>query len=235
VSAVPTTAPRLPEGAAKRREVEAMFDRIAPGYDRMNRIISLGQDGRWRRRAVAALGLPRGARVIDIGCGTGDLCRALARVDYLPVGVDRSAAMLRGAGTDQALVRADADQLPLADASVDGVISGFVLRNVVDLDALFRACHRALRAGGRFVALETATPAGRVLRAGHALWANRAVPLLGRLLGGDADAYRYLPQSAAYLPPTGTLLDRLGAAGFVDVDRCTMTGGAVQLLTGTRA
>lgn len=226
--------PRLPEGASKQRAVEAMFDRIAPGYDRMNRIISLGQDARWRRRAVAALSLERGSRVLDAGCGTGDLCRELARAGHLPVGVDRSAGMLGGAGRDQPLLRADAEHLPLRDASLDGVVSGFVLRNVVDLDAVFRACARALRPGGRFVALETATPAGWALRAGHALWADHAVPLLGRLLAHDADAYRYLPQSAAYLPPPDALLGRLARAGFVDVDRRAMTGGAVQFLIGTR-
>jgi demethylmenaquinone methyltransferase/2-methoxy-6-polyprenyl-1,4-benzoquinol methylase len=226
--------PRLPEGPSKQEAVEAMFDRIAPAYDRMNRIISLGQDRRWRHRAVAALGLDPGGRVLDVGCGTGDLCRELARVGHVAVGVDRSAAMLHGAGDDLRLLRGDAAQLPLRDGSLDGVISGFVLRNVVDLGAFFRACARALRPGGRFVALETAIPDRRVLRAGHSLWANQAVPLLGSLLAHDADAYRYLPRSAAYLPPPDALRERFVEAGFADVERRTMTGGAVQLLVGTR-
>jgi demethylmenaquinone methyltransferase/2-methoxy-6-polyprenyl-1,4-benzoquinol methylase len=235
VSALRTAPGRtLPDGPSKQRAVEAMFDRIAPGYDRMNRIISLGHDARWRRRAVAALDLEPGGRVLDVGCGTGDLCRELTRGGHRAVGIDRSAGMLRAAGTDQPLVRADGEHLPVPDASLDGVISGFVLRNVVDLDALFRACARALRPGGRFVALETAAPRSRALRAGHALWFRQAVPLLGRLLAHDADAYRYLPRSAAYLPPPEALLDQLRQAGFVAVERQTMTGGAVQLLAGTR-
>jgi demethylmenaquinone methyltransferase/2-methoxy-6-polyprenyl-1,4-benzoquinol methylase len=227
--------PSLPAGPSKQRAVEAMFDRIAPGYDRMNRIISLGQDRRWRRRAVATLRLDPGSRVLDVGCGTGDLCHELTRARHVPVGVDRSAGMLRRADTDLTLVRADAERLPVRDGSVDGVVSGFVLRNVVDLDAVFRACALALRPGGRFVALETAIPARRALRAGHALWTNHGVPVLGRLLARDAAAYRYLPQSAAYLPPPEALLDGLRKAGFVSVEHRMMTGGAVQLLAGTRS
>jgi demethylmenaquinone methyltransferase/2-methoxy-6-polyprenyl-1,4-benzoquinol methylase len=228
------TGEALPEGPPKRRVVEAMFDRIAPDYDRMNRIISMGQDRRWRRRAVAALDLEPGGRVLDVGCGTGDLCRELVHAGHRAVGIDRSAGMLGAARTDQPLVRADAEQLPFREASFDGVVSGFVLRNVVDVDTLFRACRRVLRAGGRFVALDTAAPTQRALRLGHALWFRGTIPLLGRLLAHDRDAYRYLPRSAAYLPPPPVLLERLRRAGFETVRREAMTGGAVQLIVGTR-
>jgi demethylmenaquinone methyltransferase/2-methoxy-6-polyprenyl-1,4-benzoquinol methylase len=224
----------LPEGQPKRRVVEAMFDRIAPDYDRMNRIISMGQDRRWRRRAVAALDLEPGDLVLDVGCGTGDLCRELARAGYRAVGVDRSAGMLGAARTDAPLLRADAEQLPLRPGSLDGVVSGFVLRNVVELDALFAACLRVLRAGGRFVALDTAVPTAPALRLGHALWFRGTIPLLGRLLAHEPDAYRYLPRSAAYLPAPPVLLDRLRHAGFEAVRREAMTGGSVQLIVGTR-
>lgn len=229
-----SAASGLPVGDAKRDAVDDMFDRIAPGYDRMNRIISLGQDGRWRRHTVAALELAPGARVVDVGCGTGDLCQELAGRGYEPIGVDRSAGMLARAHAEAPLVRADGERLPFHDASLDGAVSAFTLRNVVDLDALFRACARALRPGGRLAMLETAVPDRAALRLGHAAWARGGVPLLGRLVGRDAAAYRYLPDSNAYLPEPGELLDRLGAAGFGDVCRRTFTGGAVQLLVGTR-
>jgi demethylmenaquinone methyltransferase / 2-methoxy-6-polyprenyl-1,4-benzoquinol methylase len=225
---------RLPEGATKRSEVDAMFDRLAPRYERMNRVISLGLDGRWRRRAVAALDLSLGSRVLDVGCGTGDLCRELARAGHRAIGLDRSAGMLREARTIRPLVRGDAERPPFPDASLDGVISGFALRNVVSLDALFDACARVLRRGGRFVALETSVPDRAVLRLGHAAWTRAAVPLLGRLLAHDPDAYSYLPRSSAYLPDGDALAARLRRAGFDAVQRVTMTGGAVQLLTGTR-
>jgi demethylmenaquinone methyltransferase / 2-methoxy-6-polyprenyl-1,4-benzoquinol methylase len=235
VTAATTPAGRLPQGDTKRVAVEAMFDRIAPRYDRMNRVISLGQDARWRRRAVAALGLAPGARVLDLACGTGDLCRELSARGHRPVGVDRSAGMLRAAATDAPLVRGDAERLPFRDESLDGVVCGFALRNFVDLDTVFRVCARLLRPGGRFVALDAAVPHRVVLRLGNAVWFRGAVPILGRLLGRDADAYRYLPRSTAYLPDADVLRAQLTAAGFDGVRRSTMTGGSVQLLVGARA
>jgi len=228
---------RLPQGAEKRRVVEEMFDRVAPRYDRMNRVISLGLDRRWRRQTVDALGLAPGARVLDLACGTGDLCRDLATSAHLPVGVDLSEGMLRIGAThcDAPLVRGDAERLPFADAAFDGLVCGFALRNFVDLERVFAEVARLVRHGGRFAALDAAVPANPVLRAGNAVWFRGAVPLLGRMLARNADAYRYLPQSTAYLPEPAALVDQLARAGFTEVTRRTMTGGSVQLLTGTRA
>ncbi len=230
----PATHAPLPEGDDKQRAVEAMFDRIAPRYDRLNRIISLGQDRRWRRHTVAALRLAPGATVLDLACGTGDLCDVVARAGYSPIGVDFSAGMLAAAHTRAPLARADALALPVPDASADGVVSGFALRNFVDLDRFFRECARALRPGGRLAALETGEPASPLLRAGHNLWFRRVVPLVGSTLADDAEAYQYLPRSTAYLPPPAELLTLVEAAGFDAVERRTFTAGAVQLITGTR-
>jgi demethylmenaquinone methyltransferase / 2-methoxy-6-polyprenyl-1,4-benzoquinol methylase len=230
----PATAARLPEGDDKHRAVEAMFDRIAPRYDRLNRIISLGQDRRWRRHTVAALRLAPGATVLDLGCGTGDLCDVVAAAGYSATGVDFSAGMLAAAHTRAPLARADALVLPVPDASTDGVVSGFALRNFVDLDSFFRESARVLRPGGRVATLETAEPASAVLRAGHHMWFRRVVPFVGATLSNDAEAYQYLPRSTAYLPPPDDLLALVEAAGFASVERRTFTAGAVQLITGTR-
>ncbi len=224
----------LPEGDTKYRAVEGMFDRLAPRYDRMNRVISLGMDKRWRQHTVEALGVPTGARVVDLACGTGDLCRDLAAVGARPVGADFSAGMLANARTDAPLVRADGARLPFATGVLDGLTCGFALRNFVDLDAVFRECARILCPGGRFAALDATVPSNPVMRMGNAVWFRGAVPLLGRMLAGDAEAYSYLPKSTAYLPAEPELRDRLRLAGFADVGYRTFTGGSVLLLTGTR-
>ena len=224
----------LPEGNEKVAAVDAMFDRLAPRYDRMNRVLSLGLDRRWRRRCVEELALPPEARVLDLACGTGALCDDLGRAGYVAVGVDRSAGMLSAAYTTAPLVRGDALQLPFPTGAFDGVVCGFALRNFVELNAVLTECARILRRGGRLAALDAAVPSNPVMRAGNAVWFRGAVPLLGRVLTGDPDAYRYLPKSTDYLPATEELLRRLTASGFDNVGRRTFTGGSVQLLTGTR-
>jgi demethylmenaquinone methyltransferase/2-methoxy-6-polyprenyl-1,4-benzoquinol methylase len=225
----------LPEGGEKYRAVERMFDRLAPDYDRMNRLISLGLDRGWRRATVAELGLGAGARVVDLACGTGDLCDELAASGCIPVGIDYSAGMLASAHTRAPLVRGDAARLPFRDRSLDGVICGFALRNFVELTQVFGEVARVLRPGGRFAALDASVPSNPLLRAGNAIWFRGAVPLLGRLLTHDGDAYSYLPRSTAYLPPAEVLADALGEAGFVDTRHHTLTGGSVLVISGTRA
>lgn len=225
----------LPEGAAKRAAVEDMFDRVAPRYDRMNRIISLGFDQRWRQRTVRALRLPAHARVLDLACGTGDFSRDLVAAGHRPVGLDFSAGMLHAAHADAPLVRADAATLPMRRGAFDAVVCGFALRNFVALDAVFAECARGLRPGGRFAALDVTVPENLLLRAGNAVWFRGAVPLLGRLLADDAEAYRYLPKSTAYLPPIAELERMVSSAGFADVEHTTLMGGSVLLLTATCA
>jgi len=230
----PTRAAPLPEGTEKRRTVEEMFDRIAARYDRLNRIISFGLDQRWRRHTVAALALPRGSRVLDVACGTGDLALALGGAGYPTVGIDLSAGMLHAANTSVPLLRGDALALPIADRSVDGLTCGFGLRNFVDGSRFFTECARVVRPGGRVAVLETADPSWVVMRRGRDVWLGAVAPWIASRLGSDADAYRYLPRSAAYLPPPGELVATLDTAGFRGVASRPLTGGVVRLLTGTR-
>jgi demethylmenaquinone methyltransferase/2-methoxy-6-polyprenyl-1,4-benzoquinol methylase len=223
----------LPEGERKAVAVRAMFDRIAPRYDLVNRIMTFRLDVGWRRAAVRALDLPAGSRVLDLACGTGDLCRELPRASLTPIGVDFSLGMLGRARTDAPLVQGDALRLPFPDHSVDGVTCGFALRNFADLGAFFDEIGRVLRPGGRASLLEVAEPRSRLLRVGHSVYFGRVVPKIGALLS-DANAYRYLPKSVAYLPPPERMLSMLCDAGFDRVERRLLSRGLAQLLVVTR-
>ncbi|MGZ4206610.1 MAG: ubiquinone/menaquinone biosynthesis methyltransferase [Actinomycetota bacterium] len=224
----------LPEDAQKARAVRAMFDGIARRYDLVNRIMTFGLDVGWRKRATHSLGLPAGALVLDLACGTGDFCRELSAAGMHPTGFDFSYGMLAAARTSAALAQADILRLPVADARADGITCGFALRNVVDLAALFAEMARVLRPGGRIALLEVSEPRSTLLRAGHAFYFNKVVPLIGGAIS-DRQAYRYLPASVAYLPPPEELLGMLRDSGFADASRIPLAAGAAQLIIGTRA
>ncbi len=153
----PTPSP-LPTGEEKTARVRAMFDTIAPRYDLMNRLMTFGLDQSWRKGTVAALGLPVGARVLDLACGTGDLTRLALRRAIDVVGADLSAGMLAANGTPGPVVEADGSRLPFGDGAFDGVVCGYALRNFTDLGATLGECARVLRAGGRLAVLEVDTP-----------------------------------------------------------------------------
>jgi demethylmenaquinone methyltransferase/2-methoxy-6-polyprenyl-1,4-benzoquinol methylase len=172
--------------------------------------------------------------VADLACGTGDLCRELERRGYRAVGFDFSHGMLVNARTEVPLVEADVLQLPIADAGLDGVTCGFALRNVVSLGGLFRELGRVVRPGGRIALLDASRPDNPMLRAGHGLYFDRVVPVIGGALS-DRAAYAYLPRSMAYLPAPGEMRSMLREAGFPDAERRQLTGGVTQLLVGTRA
>ena len=224
----------LPQGEEKGRRVRDMFDAIAGRYDLVNRVMTFGMDVGWRRRAVRQLRLPGGALVADLACGTGDLCRELSRDGYRAVGFDFSLGMLAKATTGVPLVQADVLRLPLAARSVDGATCGFALRNVVDLDAFFAEIARVVRPGGRISLLEASQPDGPLMRAGHAVYFRRMVPMIGGLLS-DREAYAYLPKSMAYLPPVTEMVAAVRDAGFPDAERVPLSGGIAQVLAGTRA
>jgi demethylmenaquinone methyltransferase/2-methoxy-6-polyprenyl-1,4-benzoquinol methylase len=214
-----------------------MFDRIAPRYDRMNRLLTAGLDQRWRREALEAIAVGRTDRVVDVACGTGDLAELAGRRGARVLACDFARGMLDGAarrGVPAALVLADGARLPLADASADVVTCGFALRNFESLPPVLAEMARVLRPGGRLAILEVDRPESAVLRWGHGLYFDRVVPFVGGLLS-DRAAYAYLPRSTVYLPPAPELRARLEAAGFADVERRRRGLGAAQILTARRA
>jgi len=235
VAAVETPSSALPVGLEKRTRVREMFDAIAPRYELCNRLMTFGLDGYWRRRTIKLLGLTERSLVADVGCGTGDLARALAQQGHEAVGVDLSIGMLLESHTGGApVVQSDAAMLPLRDGSVDAAVSGFALRNFAELVAVIVEMARVVRPGGRIAILEVARPENRLIKAGHALWFNHAVPRIGALLS-DAAAYKYLPASVAYLPGYHDLAGMLGDAGFTAMRRDLLSSGVVQVVTATRS
>ena len=227
----------LPAPAEKRRFVEQMFDRIAPRYDLLNRLMTFGVDLRWRHRTIAAAGVRPGSLVLDLACGTGDLARDATAAGARVVGVDSAAQMLRraqrrgGAGT---LVRADGLALPLPDATFDAVVCGFALRNFAAQAETLAECGRVLRPGATLAILEIDVPTSAPLRLAFDTHLRRVVPLLGRLLV-DAPAYAYLSASLAYLPSASDLVAMLEGAGFDSVGKISLSGGLAQMVTAVRS
>ena len=223
----------LPEGTEKSRMVRSMFDAIAPRYDLVNRIMTFRLDTRWRRRAVRDLALPPQSVVLDLAAGTGDLCVDLARANLVPIAFDLSFGMLSNDHSGAPRVQADILQLPIPSNSVDGIICGFALRNLVDLDQFFAECARVIRPGGRVALLDVGVPHNPLIRFGNKIYFGKIVPRIGALFS-DAAAYRYLPRSVAYLPDRATLEKMLQKAGFADAVHTQLSGGLTQLRVGTK-
>ena len=211
-----------------------MFDRIAPVYDVMNRVMTVGLDRRWRRLTAEAVVRP-GDRVLDAACGTGDLAIAGLRAGAGKVtGLDFSERMLERARRKDARidwVRGDMLALPFADGTFDAATVGFGVRNVADLEAGLRELRRVLKPGGRLAILEITTPRG-VLKPFFSLWFDRVVPLLGKLLPGGS-AYTYLPASVKRFPNAEAFAALLRECGFGDVRFRLLGGTIVALHTGT--
>jgi demethylmenaquinone methyltransferase/2-methoxy-6-polyprenyl-1,4-benzoquinol methylase len=230
-----TSEKRYKTGTLAAGDVRSMFDRIAPVYDAMNRLMTAGLDRRWRRETAAAVVRP-GDRVLDVACGTGDLALAAAAAGGRVTGVDFSTRMLERARRKSSAVEwleADALALPFDDASFDVVTSGFGVRNLADLEAGLRELRRVLRPGGRIGVLEITQPQG-ALRPFFRVWFDRVVPLMGKVLPGGG-AYTYLPASVRRFPGPGDLAAALERAGFADVRYRLFAGGIVALHTGTAA
>ena len=212
--------------------VRTMFDRIAPVYDVMNRVMTAGLDQRWRRATVRAVVEP-GDRVLDAACGTGDLAIIAAKAGATVTGLDFSEAMLERArrkGPEIEWIRGDLLALPFDDDSFDAATVGFGVRNVADLPGAIEELRRVLRPGGSLAILEITRPRG-ALRFFYSLWFDRIVPLLGKVLPGG-EAYTYLPASVRRFPGPDDLAAQM--AGFREVGYRLFAGGIVALHTGVK-
>ena len=224
--------------------VRDMFATIAPRYDRANRVLTGGLDELWRRRAIALLAPPKGARLLDLCCGTGDLSFHLMRhdpearitgIDFCEPMLARARERARHAGKGNAeFVEGDVTELPFADASFDGAIMGFSSRNIVDLERSLREIHRVLRPGARFVNLDVSKAPNPLWKRAFDLYFYGVVPTLGGWIGGSKSAYTYLPQSLLHHPNAPALRELFTSAGFRDAGYIALMGGSIAVHYGTR-
>ena len=231
-------------GAEKRAYIKQIFSEIAPRYDLLNHVLSLNIDRRWRRKAIAMLGVERdkAGHYLDLCTGTLDVAQ---QISMLPgfrgvvIGADFAEPMLKaGAGKIEgkrvAPVAADALQLPLASGQLMGAIVAFGIRNVAGLDASLSEVYRVLAPGGRFVILEFSTPRWPLLRALYQAYFHHVLPLVGRVVSGHRTAYHYLPRSVANFPVEEELAKKMRSAGFADVAWSSLSFGVAAIHVGER-
>jgi len=229
------------EGQERAEYVQEMFARIAGRYDTMNRLMTFGQDVRWRQTVIRLANLPVGGRLLDIATGTGDIAdEGRRQVPGLrAVGGDFVIEMMQAgrhlpgrAGI--AWTAADTLALPFPDNTFDAVTSGFLIRNVIDVPGAFREQWRVTKPGGRVVVLESSPPKDNLLKPFIGIHLNYVIPTLGRLVTGERDAYRYLPDSTQAFQGPEQLAETMRAAGFVDVSYRLFMFGTIGIHVGTK-
>lgn len=233
----------VPRGE-KSHLVREVFDSVAPKYDVMNDLMSLGIHRLWKRLFVAALNPRPGRTLLDLAGGTGDITfgwlRAgggpaiLSDINASMLGVGRDRALQRGLAHGLTFLNADAERLPLPDRSVDTVSIAFGLRNCTDKDAVLAEARRVLRPGGRFHCLEFSAVRVAALAPVYDAWSFKVLPRLGRLVANDADSYQYLAESIRMFPDQETLQSMMEAAGLERVKVRNLSGGIAAIHSGWR-
>jgi demethylmenaquinone methyltransferase/2-methoxy-6-polyprenyl-1,4-benzoquinol methylase len=238
-----TNHPPIGEAEGKAEAVEDMFDAVAPRYDFLNRVLSAGIDRYWRSRAVRMLSDEQPRRVLDVATGTADLAIKIERTLHprKTIGIDLSTEMLdrgrakieqKGLSPRISLRKADAADLPFADASFDAAFVAFGVRNFEDLDAGLGDIRRVLRPGGALVVLEFSSPRAFPIKQVYDWYSRRVLPRIGGLLSPDQGAYEYLPNSVAAFPDGTDFLRRMRSAGFADLEWTPLTFGIASLYKG---
>lgn len=221
-----------------------MFDAIAPRYDLLNRVLSLGIDQYWRSRTVRMLADEQPTRVLDVATGTADLAIKAERVLHprSVVGIDLAAEMLErgrekvhrhGLSSRISLVEGDAEDLPFENGAFDAAMVAFGVRNFEDLDAGLREMARVLRPGGRLVVLEFSRPRTFPIKQLYAWYSRHVLPRIGGVLSPDQGAYEYLPNSVAAFPDGADFLNRMEESGFDNLRWQSLTFGIASLYCGT--
>lgn len=231
--------PKQNDVTTRARENQAMFARVAPRYDLMNRLMTAGMDGSWRRELIERAHLPANARVLDLGTGTGDIAHAIQQQypDSKTIAGDYTYEMMdagKQRGRNLMWSAADALHLPFPDGQFDAVVSGFLLRNVADIDHALREQLRVLKPNGRWVALDTTRPEKNLFYPFIQFHLQTVIPTLGRFLTGQGTAYKYLTTSTRNFLPAEDLAGRAREAGFRDVGFARRNFGTIAIHWGQK-
>jgi demethylmenaquinone methyltransferase/2-methoxy-6-polyprenyl-1,4-benzoquinol methylase len=228
-------------GADQARYVQAMFSRIASRYDLMNRLMTAGQDTRWRREVINRTQLPPDGRILDLGAGTGDLAREAERQEPTSwvVAADFTLNMMRVGraqytSTNLNWLAADALCLPVPNESFEAAVSGFLLRNVIDIDQCLREQYRVLKPGGYMVALDTTRPPKNFLRPLINFYLHIIIPNLGRIITGETDAYTYLPETTESFLEAEQLAAYMKEVGYHQVGFHRLMFGTIAIHWGRK-
>ncbi|MFZ5819990.1 MAG: ubiquinone/menaquinone biosynthesis methyltransferase [Chloroflexota bacterium] len=225
-------------GEERGAYVQTMFTRIAHRYDLMNRLMTGGQDVRWRKIVIQQAGLGSGARLLDLGAGTGDLAREALRQqpNAKVVAGDFTLEMMRAGQSHGRLdwAATDALRLPFEDNTFDAIASGFLMRNVGDLQQALKEQHRALKPGGRIVMLDTTKPQRNLLSPFIWLHMHVVIPFVGGLLSGFKDAYHYLPDSTEGFVTAEEMAVRMAAVGFRKINFQRLMFGTIAIHWGAK-
>lgn len=237
----PNPLPAEQTHESREDAVREMFTRVAPHYELMNWLMTAGQDGRWRQEVIQRAELRPGSRLLDLGAGTGDLSRQALRQTpgCLTLAGDFTIPMLskgqrKLAGSPITWAAMNALRLPFPDASFEAVVSGFLLRNVVDVQQALREQYRVLKPGGRMVALDTTRPRRNLYSPFVRIYLRGVIPIMGRLVSGQGDAYRYLPASTQGFLRAEELVARMAAAGFRQIDYRVRMFGVIAIHWGRK-
>lgn len=230
----------------KKEKIREMFDSIAPSYDRLNHLLSLGIDNIWRKKALKEIVDGTQQQILDVACGTGDSTIAIAKA-MTPggkvTGIDISAGMMEplmrkaaheGVHDRIKLLKADATRMPFNDSAFDRVTCAFGIRNFEDKDAGLREFLRVLRPGGKAVILELGVPDKPFVKSLYNIYFRHILPLVGGLISGNRTAYRYLPESVYAFPGPGTFCAKMESAGFHNVRHRKFTFGLCRLFIGEK-